>query len=67
VRKNETRYVQRPPRPRKRAVSAVLAMSQGDRPTFAEFLAAWEDGLVDVTYKGEAVVREYGAMSRGAL
>jgi hypothetical protein len=40
----------------KKARDCVLAMSQADKPTAAEFLAAWEAGLLDVTPRGQQVI-----------
>jgi hypothetical protein len=42
----------------RRALTCVLAMSQGDRPTYGEFLAAWEHGLIDTTPKAEEAIRK---------
>jgi hypothetical protein len=36
----------------------VLAMTQGDKPSRAEFLAAWKHGLIDVTPKGYTVAEK---------
>lgn len=45
----------------KRAIYALNAMSQGDKPTRAEFLAAWEAGFIDITPKGLEAVRKSNA------
>jgi hypothetical protein len=45
-------------RPSKKAKDCVLAMSQGDMPTYGEFKAAWNDGLLDTTPKGEMVIQD---------
>jgi len=43
--------------PSKKGLRAVLAMSQADCPTRGEFIAAWNDGLIDLTLQGMLAIR----------
>jgi hypothetical protein len=43
----------------KRGIGCLLAMSQADKPTYGEFLAAWEEGLLDFTPKATEALKKY--------
>jgi hypothetical protein len=42
----------------KKAIDCVLQMSQGNKPTRGEFLAAWNEGLIDTTHEGDSIICE---------
>ena len=42
----------------KKALACLEQMSQGNPPSRAEFIAAWNEGLIDATEKGERLMLE---------
>lgn len=42
----------------KEALACVVQMSQGNMPTHEEFIAAWNQGLIDTTLEGERIILE---------